>query len=201
MNEYPILFKGEMVKAILKDLKTQTRRVISPQPFTQPYIMIPGPWWAEPDPYNDGPIRPKKCPYGKAGDRLWVRETFQYCRECGGRNFFATVNNGPNCQHCDAFLGKWKPSIFMFREESRLTLDVLNVRVERLQDITPDDAIKEGVNLETWEFHQTYDDTIRLDLAAHEEFKHLWDKINVKRGFGWESNPWVWAVTFQRVRA
>jgi hypothetical protein len=165
MNERPILFSGEMVRAILEGRKTQTRRVIKPQ------------------------LRINyKCPYGQPGDRLWVRETWQ----CFKPNTEEIIN--PNTVNIRALAyratnewrGKWRPSIHMPRWASRITLEITAVRVERLQDIGEVDAMREG--------DPTCENT-HIDW-----FRALWDSINAKRGYSWESNPWVWVVEFQRIR-
>jgi hypothetical protein len=196
MSEKPILFSGPMIRAIMDDRKTQTRRVIKPQPEWQmvaPRIL-------------DGSIAVFGCtatgytrdtwrsPYGQPGDHLWVRETWQKCPVCGGTNWRASANeNGTICQHCDGDLGKWRPSIFMPRWASRITLRVTGVRVERVQEITEGDARVEGVKPMTWINHPE-------NAPAHRVmFQPLWDSINSKRGFSWADNPWVWVVEFKRL--
>jgi hypothetical protein len=98
-------------------------------------------------------------------------------------------------ERCRLELGyKWRPSIYMPRWASRITLIITNVRVQRVQEITRDDALAEGVDLsrELFPTMNAPDKALRL-------FPRLWDSINAKRGFGWDTNPWVWAITFQRV--
>lgn len=214
----PILFSAPMVRAILDGRKTQTRRVIKPQPeptFTiKPCHFSPTCWaYAEDEHFHkpDGcTCKPVKCPYGTAGSRLWVRETWLELREhhdhfSGSRRKLVTVNGKPKInsieyladtdgseetERCRIELGyKWKPSIHMPRWASRITLEITDVRVERLQDISPDDAVSEGIG----EWAKEHN----LSLYPTTAFLRLWNKIN---GDGsWESNPWVWVVKFKRI--
>ena len=203
--EKPILFSGDMVRAILDGRKTQTRRVIKPQPERGGGgWMYAGQYFADDgkmknflfhDVYGNG-----KCPYGGVyadgtAEWLWVRETFQWCSICGTTNFRA--NGDGMCWLCSEDLGKWQPSIFMPREASRLTLRVVGVRVERVRDISEAEAQREG-----W-FYQNHDLSKRYDPVtmdtARKWFAALWDSINAKRGYSWDSNPWVWVVEFEVV--
>ena len=161
------------------------------------------------------------CPYGKVGDRLWVRETWHPIGDSGGLWFRAGIpvyragmRTGEWAAD-DKVMGvalpadiKWKPSIFMPRWASRLTLEITGVRVERAQDITEEDALAEGSH-EWLNSHsgRAYDNaceaacrwTKRLNRSAgvcssRGEFAALWDSINKKRGFGFDDNPWVWVL-------
>ena len=164
----PILFSGEMVKAILDGRKTMTRRVVNPQ-FTVNIMADDGSWkWL-------------KCPYGKPGDTLWVRETFAV--NCvGGHDFvFYRADCGS-----DGDGAKWKPSIFMPRKHSRINLHITEVRAERLQAISEADMMAEGI---------THDPQIATWL----KFASLWNSINEGRGYGWDANPWVWVVSFEKL--
>lgn len=203
----PILFSGPMIHAILAGKKSQTRRVIKPQPrqldtgkwYWQPrkaddgvYVDMPfGAWWSY-------AIVSGECPYGQTGDLLWVRETFCVVddRDYGGDlwvDYRATPryaashpagwDNAPD----DAEALKWKPSIHMPRKYSRITLEVSAVRVERVRDITDDDAIEEGVDRTN----------TSIPTYARQRFQKLWDSINQSRGYGWEVNPWVWCISFR----
>ena len=204
MTERPIIFNGEMVRAILDGRKTQTRRVIKPQPPYDKFIHLGagalGMWsgWPE-DP--KAPIWEAYCPYGKPGDQLWVRETF--CpvddREMGGEvwiDYRATPKYGEDEPagwekgSDDPEAAKWSPSIHMPRKASRIQLEVVKVRVERLQDITREDALAEGVRKLYRMPHWGYAEPI-------ESFMICWDMINTKRNFEWDANPWVWVVEFQ----
>lgn len=199
MKERPILFSGEMVRAILDGRKTMTRRVIKVQPPDDAYIlgrMVES--TARADRKNEGKLHwikfndsriissdktYFKCPYGQIGDMLWVRET--YIEDTNGIHYKADDKF-----NCAKELGGWTPSIFMFREYSRINLEITNIRVERLSDITEEDAKAEGVAKEG--------NTV-YPYSFKEMFSHLWDSINSKRGFGWDKNPWVWVIEFRRV--
>jgi hypothetical protein len=211
MKEHPILFSGEMVRAILDGRKTQTRRIVRPPPDSKTAGF-------------------GRCPYGVPGDRLWVRETHawadEFCEDVERdppnivaykadgtfRRFWTDPSNGnpksheydfgdANLDHPDL---RWRPSIFMPRWASRLTLQVEEVRVERVQDITEDDVEAEGV----WSARDCSDNCKRtggegcrnccIDLIR-DRWIPLWDRINAKRGFPWSSNCFVWVVTFRRV--
>lgn len=193
MKERPILFSGPMVKAILEGRKTQTRRVVKPQP------MMPWRAWdGAAHHWQDGDDL-MRCPYGQPGDRLWVRETWSLIDDhenmaCIGYAAGPGIDWAREWIRCgvdrveDArkFYGKSKaPSIFMPRWASRITLEVTGVRVERVQDITPEDKEAEGLN-----WNHGY------GPAA---FESLWNEINGKRGYGWEANPFVWVVEFKQI--
>ena len=212
MKEHPIIFSGPMVRAILDGRKTQTRRVVKPQPpnktrhmqltegewcaFGEGTQVAGGAWCGE---TGDPPFNRWKCPYGQRGDMLWVREIWKptcsgltvdtYVRYCADDSRREIVHN-LECRGHDT--ERWRPSIHMPRWASRLTLEVTGVRVERVQDITPDDALAEGV----WE-HPPDAHGFRSELRP--AFHELWDSINAKRGYPWESNPWVWVVEFAMV--
>ena len=192
MKERPILFSTENVKAILDDRKTQTRRVIKPQPPVSVNILpnaLKGEWWW----YEHQGRRPQiKCPYGQVGDRLWVRETI-YC-DWGGEWRYkagdAPVKGGDfdKGEYFDGDDMSPRPSIFMPRWASRITLEITDTRVERLQEITEEDVLEEG--------------SIKgLPVATGyaNNFKWLWNSLNAKRGYGWDFNPWVWVISFRRI--
>ncbi|WP_425070627.1 hypothetical protein [Sagittula sp. S175] len=166
MPDKPILFSGPMVRAIFYDLKTQTRRVLKPK--------------------GDA----FEAPRFRRGDRLWVRETFGYCPECGCVNHKELINLPRNCRACDAFVDTFKPSIHMPRAYSRLTLTVTEVRVQWLQDISRGDAMSEGCP------HANMAD----GANPRDWFRTLWDGLNAERGYGWDVNPHVAAYTFTVAR-
>lgn len=185
MKERPILFSGPMVLSILEGRKTQTRRVVTPQPLADEAMHKSG--HGRDDLYWVGRLRDSenawrivRCPYGVPGDRLWVRETFH---DAGGYPIYRADEPGPDLEI------RWSPAIHMPRWACRLVLEVTAVRVERLQQIGDLDAMREGC--EQWA------DT---DGAFRASFCHLWDSINAKRA-PWASNPWVWVVSFDRVPA
>jgi hypothetical protein len=140
-----------------------------------------------------------KCPYGQVGDRLWVRETF--CVLAGDEGLDYTVYKAePEHEKYmadlikDGHKVKWHPSIFMPRWASRITLEITGIRVQRIQEISEADAITEGALLEITKYGLT------MEYQNHiEPFCELWDDINFKRGYSWESNPWVWALEFKRI--
>ncbi len=227
MKEKPILFSGEMVRAILDGRKTQTRRVIKRWPpkirlnrrvsGDWPFSNVsvePGVYQPYSNPYgalsvvtDNGKklgIKPSEfewiSPYGQSGDHLWVRETWSPGYVFDGWPPREIPDDAPIHYWADGNppavwdVTKPKPSIFMPRWASRITLEVVSVRVERLQEITDMDAIAEGV-------HQV-GGIDRTGLTTGEtvlEFRTLWDSINAARGYGWDSNPWVWVVEFKKV--
>lgn len=213
MKERPILFKAPMVRSILDGRKSQTRRVVRPQPPSLEDIQkasgasfsicerspgvfaISGPVWAV---RAMGGEVEWRCPYGQSGDRLWVRETW-YCDHCdidthGTKQrpegcddsylyYRATDGHRPGNFEADGPV--WRPSIFMPRWASRILLEVVNVRVERLKAITEADAEAEGVERPECD-------------RARGAYATLWDKIN-RKSWPWVTNPWVWVVEFRRV--
>lgn len=195
-NEHPILFSGPMVRAILEGRKTQTRRIIKPQPTMRLELSeLPatiGQWFDEKAFYW-------KCPFGKIGDQLWVRETWFYQEWLN-----IPLNQLQPVQYAaDETMGAledWRkmPSIHMPRWASRITLEITDVRTERLQDIwekshTFDECFREGIPQET-----TWDGegAVPTPLAL---FIDLWNSINAKRGYSWASNPFVWCIAFKRM--
>lgn len=201
MKERPILFSGEMVKAILEDKKTQTRRVIKPQPVQDPDRS----WRIEMHPrsgYNsERTMRyhlPNRCPYGESGDRLWVRETWAG-DEFTGYAYKATEPDALPFGEEVTFT-KWRPAIHMPRSASRITLEVVNVRVERVQQILPGEAIAEGIKQTVKDAYFGWFDYTGngQNLSPLMSFQSLWDSINEKRGYGWDVNPWVWVIEFKK---
>ncbi len=198
----PITFNSEMVKAILDGRKTQTRRLLKPQPNNLPI-------GAYCDPYNKnyehftfwnkehkmiltagGNIKNTahwKCPYGKPGDRLWVRETWQRITDLAGYRYKATDLTPDK--------GQWKSPIFMPRWASRITLEITSIRVERLQEISLADAYSEGME----------NRCCNGDMCGCQgemslsDFHNLWDFLS-KPGFKWEDSPWVWVIEFKKVK-
>ena len=145
MNEKPIIFNAEMVRAILEGRKSMTRRVIKPQPkeYTEFTGSIPGMGWGKKRGRGSEWLQ-KYCPYGKAGDVLWVRETFMLGWGCTDDqpSYKADFEDSND-------MGKWKPSIHMPRWASRINLEILDIRVERVQEIGEGDAMDEGVYYES----------------------------------------------------
>jgi len=211
-TERPILFSAEMVRALLAGRKTQTRRIVKPQPQSD-HAMV----------YADH--TDFKCPYGEEGDRLWVKETFTTYRRktrseqrktesilkaffdgkfkseaefvnkalemplgSGGLNVLYAADFGEWAYNKDSDLGPWKPSIFMPRKASRLTLEIKTLRVERLQNISEEDAEAEGCC---------------IALVGHDDdfarncYRKLWESLNSAQS--WNDNPWVWVIEFQKL--
>ncbi len=218
MKERPILFSVPMVRAILEGRKTQTRRVA--KQFYKDYFepdaihqIAPGEfiaWEGKEIPdeeftksvYHTG--SGTVCPYGQPGDRLWVRE-------CFGWNPDYPEGIRP-CYRADPgheYDGiKWKPSIHMPRDASRILLEITDVRVERLNDISESDAIAEGVESwieDRWKsepthykiYHHEPGDESTYSSTAKYSFSTLWQSINGPDS--WDQNPFVWAITFQRI--
>lgn len=208
-TEKPILFSTELVQAILEGRKSQTRRVVKPQPDSKVNTVHPckdGEWEFGKDFYNgDGEaIEYKKCPYGKPGDELWVRETFAFLKEHDNKppseiyddqvlyKADGKITNqfglGSNIHESD--FGRWRPSIHMPRRYSRIQLTVEDIRVERVQEISPRDAWAEGVKCKCMK-------PTPMCKGNIDTFSELWDSINAERGYSWESNPWVWSFSFK----
>ncbi|WP_420408634.1 hypothetical protein [Hoeflea sp.] len=225
MADQPILFSGAMVLALLDGRKTQTRRVMNPQPepdfilaeFTKDgFTMKPASLFGSP---THRMLRRLHRP----GDRLWVRENWRtpesldhlspseiadQCKEAGYIGpWCPRVTEADNLTHQwseeDGFseslpAGRLRASMHMPRWASRLTLKVTEVRVQRLQDISEDDAAAEG-----W---PAPEDRAKEGLAEIRDaypigwFAHLWDSLNAARGFGWDANPWVSATSFEVIR-
>ncbi len=204
--ERPVLFNTAMVRAVLDGSKTQTRRVIKPQPkgasygHEQDYSRFI--WEGQGYPL----VLP--CPYGRPGDRLWAREAFAIEARDPGEYSTLVWRADREAAHTDQtqlmrphyFLesswepdDRWRPSIHMPRWASRITLEVTDVRVERVQDISDLDVLAEGVR-----DNGSYDRSGLTKGAGDRVFRPLWDSINAKRGFGWNTNPWVWVVEFAR---
>lgn len=195
VRERPILFSGKMVRAILDGRKIQTRRVVAPPPELGTDC-----------PYHIGvgeARKARRCPYGQPEERLWVRESF-YCDvpdDSADRDEHlyyladATPNSRvrpcceliPECQCFDVGKPRWRPSIHMPRWASRLLLEITEVRVQRVQEISRRDAEAEGMR----------EGSPPVSVLCR--YRDLWDSLNAKRGYSWESNPWVWAISFNRV--
>jgi hypothetical protein len=189
-NAKPILFNTEMVQAILEGRKTVTRRKIDKDITNFCDVEVDGTLLDYQNCHGDfiNPI--DLCRYRK-GDILWVRETWSEHQEY--YNNSAKVFAEPHYIYKadGVYANKWRPSIHMPKEAARIFLKVTDVRVERLQDITEEDAIAEGMS-------KTLVDGV-IFISAKGNFHVLWDSLNIKRGYGWEVNPWVWVIEFERV--
>jgi hypothetical protein len=170
MNTHPILFSGEMVLAILEGRKTQTRRIVKGDPNGK-------------IPFTDE----LPCPYGLTGDTLWVREKWNAQMQNGkwwhevkreDRPLLNWAWTNPVKPAYDETPPRWLPSIHMPKEASRISLKIMQLKIERLHCMTYDDSVAEG-------------------FGSVGGFSLLWDKLNKERGYGWDTNPLVWVVSFQ----
>jgi hypothetical protein len=236
VKERPILFSGEMVRKIMTCakcgavsaafpcacgsvdfVKTVTRRVVKPQPGPSASLSWDGGkdhWYAD-GLIVDCKMGPWRCPFGRPGDRLWVREGYtirQWVEELGVARLLGTYDaDGKTFDihltraESKLFL-RWKRktgrkgSIYMFRSLSRINLDQAGVRVERVREIEHEGAIAEGCSGAHWKVSQSEGKTI----YPVDEFRVLWDSINDKNDMSWktswEANPWVWVIEFRRVK-
>lgn len=214
MKEHPILFNAAMVKAVLSGRKTQTRRPLKSQPDTSLWkpsaIIKEKEWLSMPcmgpghhieenmwglynlgDKRSDMPYIGIKCPYGKAGDRLWVRETFTGCDlpDYGDMPCIVYDDEWEDDEYKPREARPWArkfgriPSIHMPRDASRINLEITDIRIERVQDISYIEAKAEGVNYE-----RGYTD-------PRDVFRHLWDSLYKN----WNDDPWVWVTEFKVV--
>lgn len=198
MNCKPILVNTEMVKAILAGHKTQTRRVIKPQPTSPRWNNIGWIGW------NDGHGYRMKPPC-EDGDVLWVRETWSTTDKCGlypnwpstGIHYMYKADD-PTCDAAKE--ARWYPSIHMPKQAARIFLRVKEVRVECLQEITVDGCAAEGI----WDDYKTYSEKYHENLkkaAYPKAFSELWNSTIKKADlpkYGWDANPWVWVIEFER---
>jgi len=226
MKERPILFSAPMVRAILEGRKTVTRRVVKPQPparndmINAAYCGHPNLWLPNGSIGADTP-REWKCPYGQPGDRLWVRETWavqrhepclpherdyqdlispvvRYRADGSTRRIQGDRSTGVGVYH--GAVEKTRVSIHMPRWASRITLEVTGVRVERLQDISTEQAVAEGMHTFPHKGGTAYAwsaDDKHGHGSATGAMRWLWDQINGEGA--WHANPWVWVVEFRRV--
>lgn len=206
MKQRPILFSDPMVRALLDGSKTQTRRVMKPQPIADQRFS--GGYYIPASKRTEGaiisveaPYVGRACPYGQVGDQLWVRETFLIADEqAAGLPPWVYAADYSNQ---DRPKTRWKPSIFMPRAASRITLEITGVRVKRLQDISEADAIAEGTKKMAMvgscdsifphpSFPQVHDrGTYKFGYQV------LWESLN---GAGsWDLNPWVWVIEIKKV--
>lgn len=210
MRELPILFTGEMVRAILEGRKTMTRRLVPVERYGIRNVAgclddpnDPSNWgvetdhgWCllESDGASDSYALP--CLYGDPGDWLYVRETWRLGGGNPGAECRGDVHYRADPDECAG--GPWRPSIHMPRWAARIWLEVTGVRVERVQDITQDDARAEGA-IDMGGVWGALSDKGRAGPRG--AFEALWNSINAKRGYGWDVNPWVWVVEFRVLSA
>ena len=197
MTARPILFSAPMIRALLDGRKTQTRRIVKPQPEKRHVCGVDPMLGFKKRGSRDLWLYPNAkqevlatCPYGQPGDTLWVRETWrelEYPTMSTTHEYRATSRDSEN--------HKWRPSIYMPRWVSRITLVISSVRVQRLQEISEADARAEGAPLELRLL-----DSVRLGATASHTggFERLWESIYGPDS--WDANPWVWALTFEVIR-
>lgn len=221
-KESPILFSAPMVNAILAGNKTMTRRVVTNMDLIQD-VEDGVPYFA--DEYGDYHKTETRCPYGGSGDLLWVRENWRpYLNDEGPEGYTRLIKFSSN-DHCMPVPEKYfswfeereklgyhnRPSIHMPKWACRIWLKIIGLRVERLQDITPEDAIAEGIDMDS-DFASlcqnildncgSHSHDVEKNSAEIATFKKLWDSINGKprkdgKNISWDANPWVWAPEFE----
>lgn len=208
MKEHPILFSGPMIRAILAGRKTQTRR--GAVRTSRPDVVVACDFDAEAglleiENTYSGLRSWKACPFGRPGDRLWVRETWQHSNHPSGpyeascgvfyRADYLDDPHGPDGERSpEGRYRTWRPSIHMPRAACRIVLEITAVRVERLQDINSADAVAEGAPGGHNSIHG-----YPYNATPQEHFQHVWQEIN-GRG-SWDLNPWVWVIEFRRLEA
>lgn len=226
MKERPILFSGAMVRAILDRRKTQTRRVVVPSRYMLRYTQEKHGGFSSVSQGNEAAANAAqshlalghvdRLPYGQVGDRLWVRETHAlvprtaYARSDGVQQTLcptedhdaAVYREGWDRSHGGL---RWRPSIHMPRWASRISLEIVGVRVERIQDIGGLDALAEGVERHGDYYvggpHPKVAGRRKVFTLAWQAYKDIWNNLNEKRGYGWDVNPWVWVIEFKRIEA
>jgi len=219
MKEHPILYSTPMVQSIISDLKDMTRREIKPQPIIDNesgYV-----FWKnfQLDIHNWKEELISKCPFGCIGDILWVREIFanvKFKPSAKGNNRGIVI---PDYTNTDRIIYKadeldltklmypcfnWKPSIFMPKSACRIRLQITDIKVERLQDISEEDAKKEGISKFNHGYTGSPKGVLYKDykynthtLSPKESFKSLWQSINGKES--WLNNPFVWVISFKKI--
>ncbi|EOC0011700.1 hypothetical protein ACI0X9_003387 [Cronobacter turicensis] len=222
MKERPIIFNGEMIRAILNGHKIQTRRIMKPQPSS---CTQGGFWWPSDKHHtmlhvekalqnSEGiwkGIAGDACPFGTVGDRLWVRETwarYNIDKDSYDMAYRATT------PHDWPKEGRWRPSIHMPRWASRILLEITDVRVERLNSISHEDAEREGIHTEVWDqtvvaknyaaedqifqfWSEDMPHYVEMNELFRASFRSLWQSIYGAES--WQANPWVWVIEFKRV--
>lgn len=225
MKEHPILFSAPMVRAILAGKKTQTRRIVKSAHVDDAAVWHDngdGTWGsgiASGAPGSFGHGEDVRCPYGVVGDRLWVRETWQAIHvdpdgdvdaapeipkdsRGGWWGLAHAATDEQATYHKDDRGFVWRPGIHMPRWASRLTLEIVAVKVQRLQDTTVSEARAEGIIERDRPDEFSRESVVAVDGRSYLNvgcaWAGLWDSINGKRA-PWALNPWVWAITFRRV--
>ncbi len=219
VKERPILMNAAMVRATLDGNKTQTRRICKRQPYPNGYhwdgndilchndYLPPSAMLMDFGGRRFGSISnlegwESECPHGQPGDHLWVRESFSdvYGAEGDDERRKQEVMYRANGE-TDPYVigGRWTPSIHMPRWASRITLEIVSVRIDRLNDISEADARAEGCSARGWMPSYSNPDNAGCDesVSAADAFSELWESINGPES--WAANPWVWVIEFKRV--
>ena len=232
MNEHPIIFSSEMVRAILDGRKTQTRRIIKPQPEVCPIETRPPAypesilWHVSKDGGIYGGLLTHKeftkyCLYGQVGDRLRLKEDYKYIIQGDlvityykysykkDRVEYTPLSYLDKKTRRKLIKGRkdvWKSKLLMFKFMARIWLEITNIRVERVQDISEEDCIAEGIeliygkrNLSPFSGYKDYSGLVEV-CGATASFHTLWDSLNAKRGYAWDKNPWVWVIEFRKAK-
>lgn len=221
-NTRSVILRADEVRAVRDGRQTQIRRVIQRQPQYHCTVQVcysPEPEGGDKVIYDGWPcsLRASRgrnlrafgalvpirqpCPYGRPGERLWAKETWwpttivsstDPTKPSGSRGAAYRERDG-------TYLGpmKWRPARSMPRWAARITLEVTDVRVQRVQDISPQEAVAEGMEL--CGLHPYVRPGMISEQYWIKTFSDYWDSINAKRGYGWDANPWVWAITFRKV--
>lgn len=202
MKERPMIFNAEMVRAILDGRKTQTRRIVSDRHLN---LIDVGSQIGECYPLecgidheNSQSYYREHCPFGKPGDRIWVRETWARYNVDQDSHDMAYRATTPEDWPEE---GRWRPSIHMPRWASRITLEITGVGVQRLHSISPNDASREGlIKLPATGRYCLNQGDQYFGGASHdarEVFSWLWESIYGAES--WQANPWVWVIEFKRI--
>lgn len=189
-KETPILFSTPMVQALLAGRKSQTRRIVKPQPLYKTYSKYVMPDDA-PKKWHDCEDVTTICPHGEVGGILYVRETWRWAEGFSGSGWYEykASNTDPLCT--------WRPSIHMPKSAARIWLEITDIRVERLQEISEGDAVAEGIEDLTEGKRLSFKDYLKgvHPLTAKASFKSLWESINGPES--WEANPFCWVIKFK----
>ncbi|EPG4778512.1 hypothetical protein OQB83_001225 [Klebsiella pneumoniae] len=221
MKERGMIFNGEMVRAILDGRKTQTRRIMKVQPENSELglrrvveskngIDDGKYFWSQSDATGlKSRSKPFACPFGTVGDRIWVREAFRVhsrATDVATLVYKASERNSWTEQthrvpvavfNKPATPEKWTPSLHMPRWASRILLEITDVRVERLNSISQEDAKAEGMELTGWRPTYSDPDSGGEVWTPYDNFAQLWESIYGEES--WKANPWVWVIEFKRV--
>lgn len=198
--EQPILLSSPTIRSIFEGRQTQIRRLVKPQPSS----MFTSFGELQDDPkfgfgFHDGE-RYWKCPYGRPGDRLWVKETFAFGVSTKSSLAYKATSEWQDFEGGTPYNEsdiEWKPAVYMKRQDSRIFLEITGVRVERLHDISEEDAKASGIEYISGQW-KNYTDPAVVCQRPIASFRTLWESV---KGHGsWEKNPWVWVIEFKRIK-